>query len=130
VVISGGDVSGIDINVVAPAAGQPVNAEELGVANIGEQVTASSAGATVRPGENKKVLIFGPGLDGSVQITIGGPGDITVSNIRSARSGNNDPGVSFDIAVSSGAALGARSVILRAPNDDVTSFTGGLEVRQ
>jgi hypothetical protein len=51
-----------------------------------------------------------------------------VSNIRAIRSVDDQPGVAFDIAVAAGAALGGRSVILRAPNDDVAVFTGGLEV--
>ena len=75
-----------------------------------------------------KVLIFGPGLDGSMNVTISGPADIVISNIRSITATDKTPGVAFDAAVSPVAALGARTVTLRATNDDITTFTGGLEV--
>jgi hypothetical protein len=128
VIVAGADVSGIDINVVVPATSPSINAELLGVSDLGEPGTATSTGATVRRGENKRVIIFGRGLNGTLRVTIEGPEDIAVSNIRAIRSVDDQPGVAFDIAVAAGAALGGRSVILRAPNDDVAVFTGGLEV--
>jgi hypothetical protein len=63
-----------------------------------------------------------------MQVSITGPGDVVISNIQSIQSTNNTPGIAFSAAVSSDAALGARTVILRATNDDITTFSGGLEV--
>jgi hypothetical protein len=63
-----------------------------------------------------------------MQVSITGPADITVSNIESITSTTGTPGIAFTAAVSSDAALGARTVILRATNDDITTFSGGLEV--
>ena len=94
----------------------------------GEGGSASNTGSTISRGETKTVLLFGPGLDASMQVTITGPSDIVVSNIRSIQSTTNTPGIAFSAAVSSDAALGARTVILRATNDDITTFSGGLEV--
>ncbi len=128
VIVADADVGGIDINVAAPAANPSINAELLGISDLGEPGTATSTGATVRRGEIKRVIIFGRGLNGTLRVTIEGPQDIAVSNIHTIRSTNDDPGVAFDISVAGGAALGARSVVLRAPNDDVAVFTGGLEV--
>lgn len=63
-----------------------------------------------------------------MQVSISGPADIVISNIRTIRSTTDTPGVAFTAAVSPDAAVGARTVILRATNDDITTFTGGLEV--
>jgi hypothetical protein len=75
-----------------------------------------------------RVILFGQGLSGSMTVTIDGPQDISVSNVRSITSTQDKPGVAFDASVSSSAALGARTVFLRTSNDDITAFTGGLEV--
>lgn len=75
-----------------------------------------------------KVVLFGRALSGSLRVTIGGPQDITVSNVRSVNASDGTPGVAFDAAVSSGAALGGRTVYFRSANDDITAFAGGLEV--
>jgi len=129
VVVAGADVVNVDINVVAPSSSQPINAELLGTSNIGEDGSATSTGSTVHRGENKRVIVFGRGLNGSVTAVVSGPADIAISNIRSIRSENDDPGVSFDIAVSPTASVGARSVVLRAANNDLTVFTAGLEIQ-
>ncbi|MBV9609786.1 MAG: hypothetical protein JO187_09530 [Acidobacteria bacterium] len=42
--------------------------------------------------------------------------------------GSSQPGVQFNITVSSSAALGNRTVFLQKSNNDITTFTGGLEV--
>ena len=127
-VAAGVPISGIDINVSTPASSTPPNAQVLGVSAVGGGGTASDVGATISRGSTMKVLLFGPGLDGSMTVTIGGPQDIAISNIRSITATDKTPGIAFDAAVSSSAALGARSVILRTANDDITTFTGGLEV--
>jgi len=75
-----------------------------------------------------RVLLFGPGLNGQMQVRIGGPADVTVSSITGVQATDNTPGISFMATVSGSAALGARSVFLQNTSGDVTSFTGGLEV--
>jgi hypothetical protein len=65
-----------------------------------------------------------------LQISISGPGDIAIANEHSITATDGTPGVAFEITVPSNAALGARTVILQSPNNDITTFTGGLEVTQ
>jgi len=123
--VSGGQTtSGVDIVVASPASSPTPNAENLGTGN-----SASNTGATIPQGTTATVLLFGPGLNGSMQVTISGPADIAISNIQSITSTDNTPGVSFTAAVAGNAALGARTVLLRDSKDDITSFTGGLEVQ-
>jgi len=63
-----------------------------------------------------------------MQVSVSGPSDVAISGIQSITATDNTPGVSFTASVDSNAALGARTVILQATNDDVTTFTGGLEI--
>jgi hypothetical protein len=123
-VSAGQTTSGVDIVVASPASSPTPNAENLGTGN-----SASNTGATISQGTTATVLLFGPGLNGSMQVTISGPGDIDVTNIQSITSTDNTPGISFTATVASNAALGARTVLLRDAKDDITSFTGGLEVQ-
>jgi hypothetical protein len=123
--VSGGQTtSGIDIAVASPVSSPTPNAENLGTGN-----SASNTGTTISQGTSATVLLFGPGLNGNMQVTISGPGDIAITNIQSITSTDNTPGVSFTAAVAANAALGARTVLLRDSKDDITSFTGGLEVQ-
>jgi hypothetical protein len=124
---SGGTVSGIGIAVPGPAASPAPNAQVLGVAT-GTGGSAFNTGDLIHRGENASVLLFGPGLDGGMTITIGGPDDIQISNVRSIKSTNGTPGVAFDVVVNGNAALGARTVFLRNSQNDITAFAGGLEV--
>ena len=127
--VSGGlNVAGVDITVVAPASSSAPNAEVLGVSQASEAGTASNTGAVIRRGTTRRVLLFGRNLSGARDVTITGPQDITIANVQAITSASDLPGISFDATVASGAALGARTVILRATNNDVTTFTGGLEV--
>ncbi len=127
-VAAGSTASGVDIAVVAPASATPPNARDLGVADLSGPASAFNTGATIRRGQTKRVVLFGPGLTGSMTVIVEGPTDIQVSNVQSIRATDNTPGVSFTAAVSGNAALGARSVVLQASNGDITTFTGGLEV--
>ena len=120
----GQTTAGVDIAVASPASTPTPNAESLGTGN-----TASNTGTTVSQGTTTTVLLFGPGLNGNMQVTISGPSDITVTNIQSITATDNTPGVSFSAAVASNAVLGARTVLLRDSKNDITSFTGGLEVQ-
>jgi hypothetical protein len=126
-VAAGATVGGNDVTVPGPAKSPAENAQLLGTSS-GSGGSASNTGSTIHRGETKTVLLFGPGLDASMQVTITGPADIVISNIQSIQSTKNTPGIAFTAAVNSDAALGARTVILQATNDDITTFAGGLEV--
>ena len=129
-VIAGQTDGGVDITVGAPAGGSNINAEMLGVGTAGTTISAANTGAQVHRGELKVVILFGAGLTGTEQVTISGPNDVHVNNVRAIKSTNGKPGVAFDVAVDLTAALGARTVFLRASNDNIAAFTGGLEVIQ
>lgn len=89
---------------------------------------ASNTGGSIRRGSTMRLLLFGPGLNSGMKITVAGPPDITISNIQGVQATDNTPGVAFTAKVAGNASLGARTVYLRAANGDTTSFTGGLEV--
>ncbi len=127
-VAAGTTASGVNITVPTPASNPAPNAQALGVGGN----TAFSTGDTVLHGVNTSLLIFGPGVSSSMQISFSGPaGDITTSNAMDVATKSNPPvpGVQMDMNVSSTAAVGARSVILQDTNNDITTFTGGLEVQ-
>ncbi len=125
---AGQTTQGVDITV--PTVTPPLNAEVLGVADLSASGgSAFNVGATINRGDTKRVLMFGKGLSGSLTITISGPSDITVSNPQTIKATDGTPGVAFTAAVSGSAAPGARTVILRDSSDNITTFTGGLEVR-
>ena len=126
-VAAGGTAAGNDIVVPAPAGSPAANALVLGTSS-GMGGTATNTGSTIRRGETRTVLLFGPGLSGTMQVSLTGPADVTISNVRTITSTTDTPGIAFSASAASGAALGARTVILRATNDDITTFTGGLEV--
>lgn len=126
-VASGATVSGIGIVVPAPAASPAPNAQVLGV-TTGTGGSAFNTGQTISRGANATVLLFGPGLNANMTVSIGGPSDIQVSNVRSITSTTGTPGVAFNVAVNGNAAAGARTVFLQNSQGDITAFTGGLEV--
>jgi hypothetical protein len=115
--------------VPAPASATAPNASFLG-SSTGN--TAFVTGDQVHQNSSPTVLIFGQGISSTMNISFSGPNDITVvagSVVGVTSSGSNStPGIQFAINVPSNAALGARTVILRATNDDITTFTGGMEV--
>jgi len=127
-VAGGQNIAAVDITVVAPASSSAPNAEVLGVSLPSEAGTASNTGAAIRRGATRRVLLFGRNLSSARNVTITGPRDITIANVQAITSTSDLPGISFDATVASDAALGARTVILRATNNDITTFTGGLEV--
>ena len=122
-VAAGGNASGVDITV-SPALGSE-NATSLGTMAAG---FAANTGAIVHQASSNTIVLFGPGLSGAMSVTISGPQDIGVSNIRSVQAKDGTPGVAFDAAIGSSTAVGARTVFLKASNNDITAFTGGLEV--
>lgn len=127
-VAPGQSVGAIDIAVPAPAGSPAANAQDLGVADLGGSGRAFNTGDVIHRGTNMRVLMFGPGLDGSVTVVVRGPNDISVSDVGTISSTTGVSGISFTAAVSPNAALGARTVVVQTAQGDVTTFTGGLEV--
>lgn len=128
VVSVNGAVTGVDIEVASPSGTAP-NAKALGVASPSSSGgSADNTGAQIHRGATMHVLVFGPGLNGNLQVKLSGPQDYGISHQISITSTQNTPGIEFDLAVNGDAALGARTVILTDSNSNVTTFTGGLEV--
>ena len=125
-VTAGGTASGVDITVASPATNPVINALNLGTTTAG---FASNTGATVQRGATQGIILFGPGVSGDLSVTVSGPGDVTVSNVRTIKSTNGTSGIAFDAKIPADAAPGARTVFLRSSNNDITAFTGGLEIQ-
>jgi hypothetical protein len=125
---SGQTTQGVDIAV--PSGTPGLNAEVLGVASLSAGGgSASDTGASIARGASGRVLVFGTGLSGNTQVSISGPQDITISNPQTIKATDGTPGVAFTVAVSATATPGARTVVLRDSKDNISTFTGGLEVR-
>jgi hypothetical protein len=132
--------TGVDITVPGPSTSPVLNAQVLGAQGgiQGTKQFAFSTGDFVHQGaQGVTVLLFGPGLSANNvshvnAIGIGGSGDVTVVpnsvNGLTASDGTTT-GISFAINVAPNAVLGPRTVFLVAGND-MTTFTGGLEVVQ
>jgi len=136
---AGATTTGVNIAVVAPAttpAASAPNAEFLGVGT-----TAQVTGDVIHLGTvNNNVFLCGPGLSGNMQVFIGGSSfastvnDLTIApnstvDTSCTRSdGTTLAGVKFAVNVNASAVPGARTIYLQAPNNDITTFTGGLEV--
>lgn len=133
---------GVNVTVVNPATATPPgppNAQLLGLDrggtfslfNTGDTISRSVVGS-------QTVALCGPGLSANMTVNIAGPSsDFVVSNISGSATlchptsggGTNLPGIQFDVTVSPNATLGARTIILQnVSNNDITTFTGGLEV--
>jgi hypothetical protein len=130
VTLAGAPATGIDVNVGSPQACPAVDAEVLGTANVGaSSITAQDTGSQVHRGDTKLVILFGAGLNRITNISVSGqPNDFIISNVVNRNATDGTPGIQFQITIAPTAALGARSVVLRADNGDATVFTGGLEV--
>jgi len=124
----GPSATGIDITVASPVTSPAPNAQDLGSNSPSARQAASNTGGTIRRGATMRIILFGPGLSGQMQVRLSGPTDITVSGITSIQASDNTPGIAFMAAANGNAALGARTVYLQNNSGDVTSFTGGLEV--
>jgi hypothetical protein len=127
--VAAGQNTSVNIAVPVAASSPTPNAQALGV-SFGMQGSADNTGAQIKQGQTGTVLLFGPGLSGNMQISISGPGDIAVSNPQTIKATDGTPGVAFTVVVPPTAALGARTVILENGKQDITTFTGGLEVTQ
>ena len=128
-VAAGQTVTGINVSVATPVS-TAANAEDLGVAASLSGASAANTGATIAQGATMTVLLFGPGLGGSMQVSVIGPSDIAITNVQSITASDGTPGVAFTAAVAGNAALGGRTVVLEDSNKNITTFAGGLEVVQ
>ena len=125
-VTAGATSSGIDITV-SPAASNPViNALNLGTTSSG---SASNTGVIVQRGSTQGIILFGPGVTGELTVTLSGPNDIAISNLRTIKATTGISGIAFDVNIPGSAAPGARTVFLRSGNNDITAFAGGLEIQ-
>ena len=128
VVSVNGNAGGVDIDVAKPAGASPI-AQVLGVTPVNSAGgSASNTGDQMHRGTTMQVLMFGPGLSGNMQVQLSGPQDYSVSNLASIMSTDNTPGIAFNLTLNGNAALGARTIILIDSQNNVTTFSGGLEV--
>lgn len=126
-VAAGQTASGADISVPAPSGTQP-NAQDLGVAAMTGPASAFNTGDVIHRGATMRVVLFGPGLTGDMQVSILGPSDIQISDVRGITATDGTAGLAFTAVVASNAGLGARTVVLQTTGGNITTFTGGLEV--
>lgn len=129
-VAQGQTASNIDITVSAAAVSPVPNAQNLGVNSLTGRASASNTGGVIHRGASNRVILFGPGLNGQMTVTIGGLKDITIANVTGITATDNTPGLAFTATAATNAALGGRTVYLQNTSGDVTTFTGGLEVVQ
>ena len=125
-VCAGATQTGIDLTVPPPASSPVLNAQVLGVGN-----SAANTGAQIHQGQSSGVFVCGTGISGDIQVNISGPADITAGTpqlITCTDGSSQSLGIEFLVSVSSSAALGGRTVLLTNSQQDMTTFTGGLEV--
>lgn len=136
-VTGGQTASGVNVDVPAPAATPAPNATLLGATTVpagggSVDISLSNTGTTIKRGTSYVVALIGDGLSASMTVTLSGPADINIdaASLKGFTATNGKPGVSFQVAVGSNAVLGARSILLKNTQSDITSFTSGLEVVQ
>jgi hypothetical protein len=117
----------VNISVDSPQSSPPPNAEFLGV-NLGFGVAALTGDVVSRSQGTVTVTMYGPGLSATMSVTISGPADITIGPLTAITASDGTPGIQFPITLTGVTALGARTVVLQDTNDDITTFSGGLEV--
>jgi hypothetical protein len=107
-----------------PASSPTPNATLVGA----DGTHAFSSGDVLHQNSSATVIIAGTGLNTSMKASLSGPADITIGALQSITFTNNSTGISFTATVASNAALGARTLILQDAKNDITTFSGGLEV--
>ena len=126
VAVQASQTSIANIAVVAPVSTTPPNVQAVGVDSNG---FAFATGGTATQGEAAGIVtLFGPGITSGMNVSFSGPADITVTNTHTVTATDGTPGLQFNIAVASTAALGARTLILQNSSNDITTFTGGIEI--
>ena len=129
VTVTAGQVAAnVNIQVPPPSSTTPPNLEDLGAGNDCGVSNACNTGDVIHRGATAQLLLFGPGLTADMQLSVSGPDDIVLGAPTATKSTSGTPGLRLTATVNGKAALGARTLILRAPNGDITTFAGGLEV--
>lgn len=129
VTVSGGqEVTGVNISVAPPQSTTPPSAEDLGVNPVHGLGMAANTGGSIHRGTTMRILLFGPGLNARMKVTVAGHSDITIGSLQAITATDDTPGIAFVAAVSPNAELGARTIYLKSENGDETAFAGGLEV--
>lgn len=113
--------TGVDIVVPGPAA--TLNLTGIGVGDPGTSIAAGSSSAEITRGQTKQLLLSGTGLSAGTTVSISGSG-VTFSGLQA-----QDGFLFINIAVDSGAAAGARNVIVTNSNLDTSILAGGLLIR-
>jgi hypothetical protein len=124
ITVSGGILTGVDITALAPASNPTPNAQFLGVTPSNQ---AFNVGSVIFRGDTQDVFLFGPGLDKVTSVSISGS-DLSLTNAHVISSTGGTPGIAVTVGVPPGAEPGLRTIYLTDVNNDLTTFTGGLEV--
>jgi hypothetical protein len=124
--------TGVNITVPGPSQNPTPNAQLLGTAATDGSANVSNTGDVIHRGTTPDVLISGPGISATSTVRISGPGDIIVTDQGGITDGTTHkpiPGIRITLNVPPNATLGLRTVFIITGND-MTTFTGGLEVVQ
>jgi hypothetical protein len=121
--------TGVDVNL------QTFNNPTLGVIalgtcdNVSGSCTAGASGAQVKQGATATLFLVGTGIvTGDSFAVSGNSADIVISNIQFTKADSGEPAATFDIAVSAGAPVGMRNLMVFNTNGEMTAFVGGLEI--
>jgi hypothetical protein len=125
-VSAGQAVLGVNISVAAQASSPTPNVTAAGA----DGKSAFSGGDVMHQNSVATVIVFGPGLNTSMKASFSGPGDIAIGPLQSVNftDPKAPPGLRFTATVASNAALGARTLVLQDTKNDITTFSGALEV--
>jgi hypothetical protein len=125
-VSAGQAVLGVNISVAAQASSPTPNVTAAGA----DGKSAFSGGDVMHQNSVATVIVFGPGLNTSMKASFSGPGDIAIGPLQSVnfQDPKAPPGLRFTATVASNAALGARTLVLQDTKNDITTFSGALEV--
>jgi hypothetical protein len=125
-VSAGQAVLGVNISVAAQASSPTPNVTAAGA----DGSHAFSGGDVMHQNHVATVIVFGPGLNTSMKASFSGPGDIAIGPLQSVNftDPKAPPGLRFTATVASNAALGARTLVLQDTKNDITTFSGALEV--
>jgi hypothetical protein len=125
-VSAGQAVLGVNISVAAQASSPTPNVTAAGA----DGKSAFSGGDVMHQNSVATIIVFGPGLNTSMKASFSGPGDIAIGPLQSVtfEGPKAPPGLRFTATVASNAALGARTLVLQDTKNDITTFSGALEV--
>lgn len=124
------------VNVTVPAFNPPSLLLEAigGVQGVGPATTAANGAVPVTPGQSVNLFVVGNGMTAGTFYEVTGANDITVTQpVAADFTQTTDtppvPAVNFNIAVSSSAAAGPRSLIVTNPAGEVSIISGGIIVQ-